>query len=397
MMGSTLMTLPWGFENCGLVTGILVTAGSGLTSFYTCDLILSWGTRRGRRFEDFNDLCSFYLGARAMHLANITSIITYIGATSCYHVLMATNLQTVVQSFGSLAHLKLDIFCCGSGQAEYFVSSLLVGVAVWPLMQFRSLTVLMRVSRFGILSLLYNVLFIVGSAVAGRVDPARAVPVKLVGNTSDTGVMTGIMGLSLFVHSLVLQMSDRHTNAVTSPLLVQRDLGLAYCAAVLIYIVVGAAPAVAFELGSRVYANPEGGQLPQNILLAYSQDSVGALIGRVALTLQILIVYPILGTTCRSQFFSAVTGNDWPGYRKGTAFSTAFVMFTTLVGALYPEPGHVVGYVGAFTAVVYMVGMPVMVHLRASRLHGTLSGISVFLHVILVVACTLLMLLQFFL
>ena len=69
------------------------------------------------------------------------------------------------------------------------------------------------------------------------------------------GVMSGMMGLSFFLHSFLLQMCAKHRKS-SEPAIVKRDLGLAYFAACLMYVVIGATPAVVFELGSRIFANP---------------------------------------------------------------------------------------------------------------------------------------------
>lgn len=206
--------------------------------------------------------------------------------------------------------------------------------------------------------------------------------------------MSGMMGLSFFLHSFLLQMCAKHRKS-SEPAIVKRDLGLAYFAACLMYVVIGATPAVVFELGSRIFANPLNSQLPQNILLVYEQSSVAALIGRIALTAQILFVYPILVSVIRVQFFNSVVGTDWLSYRWFILFNMSFLMFTTLITSIYPHPGNVVGYVGAFTAVVYVMALPMLVHIKALKSHGQLTKTTVVLNTVIFVIGTLLMLTQF--
>merc|ERR1712070_1174734 len=109
------------------------------------------------------------------------------------------------------------------------------------------------------------------------------------------------MGLSLFVHSVLLPIAGSHVKLKNQPAAVKRDLGVAYLLTVVVYVAVGAVPAMAFQLGRGVIPqySSDDSQLSQNILLDYPQSSSGALVGRAALVLQLGIVYPILCAVMR--------------------------------------------------------------------------------------------------
>eukprot|EP00931_Biecheleriopsis_adriatica_P090550 TRINITY_DN64515_c0_g1_i1.p1 TRINITY_DN64515_c0_g1~~TRINITY_DN64515_c0_g1_i1.p1 ORF type:complete len:557 (-),score=79.09 TRINITY_DN64515_c0_g1_i1:72-1691(-) len=404
MMGSTLLCLPWGFEHAGVIAGTLVTVGFGAVSFYTCSLILRWGASQPeQRCGDFSDLCEQYLGTCWKHAATLTSLGILFGASACNHVLMATVLQSLVVAV--LPGLGAKLFCCGSGHFEYASASCIVGCFLLPFLFVRDVGKLAAVASYGVLALVYNVFFIVGGSIVDMVDLAslgsHAKPdhqVKMVGSLNDVGIFVGMMGLSLFVQSVLLPISANHARARSEPAVVRRDLSMAYLLAVIFYIAVGLGPAVAFQLGGDIlprYTDLGLRELPQNYLLAYSQSNAGALIGRFLLFLQILVTYPILGSIIRRQLYVGFLNVENPSAKAVTAFNVPMVGLTTLISSVFPNPGSVVGYVGAYTAVVYMLSLPVMVHLQALRRARLWKWYVCVGHVTLVVIGTLVVLLQF--
>ena len=40
MIGTTVVTLPWAFQQAGLILGIIITFVSCIVSFYTCHLMV---------------------------------------------------------------------------------------------------------------------------------------------------------------------------------------------------------------------------------------------------------------------------------------------------------------------------------------------------------------------
>lgn len=402
MMGSTLMCLPWAFENAGLVASLIMISIVGAVSFYTCSVILRWGAPPTGNFSDFSDLCSHYLGTWSKHVANATSVGVCVGVLAAYHVLMASSLNNVILSLGDLSNSKVTFLCCGTEDFEYFVSSVIIGVCVFPLMCFKTIGFLMTFASYGGISVVYNCCFIIGNALMNwpSEDVRAGRKIKESGDLKDFGVFFGTLGLSLFVHNLLLQMSSGHSQAVSNPAVIKRDVAISYCFAVVFYIAVGAVPAVVFQLGhgsggSPYTQNLKNGQLPQNILLAYSRDSWGAIIGQSLLMLQILAVYPLIATVIRRQFFSSMTGSQWPGWPKALSFSFCLVIFTTAVSSVYPKPGNVVGYVGVYTAIVYMLGLPILVHIKASKTSDRGNRMSTVIHALIWVIMSFAFLLQF--
>eukprot|EP00928_Gymnodinium_smaydae_P075881 TRINITY_DN588_c0_g1_i3.p1 TRINITY_DN588_c0_g1~~TRINITY_DN588_c0_g1_i3.p1 ORF type:complete len:186 (-),score=36.88 TRINITY_DN588_c0_g1_i3:159-716(-) len=107
------------------------------------------------------------------------------------------------------------------------------------------------------------------------------------------------------------------------------------------------------------------------------------------------IVYPILAAVMRRQLFGGLLGRPELGPRGMALYGLALVGLTTTVSAVYPKPGSVVGYVGTYTAVVYVLWLPILVHLAAVRKSGQRLGLTLLLHGGMAVVGTVVLLMQF--
>lgn len=88
MVGSTLLAIPWGFGESGIVLGCIIFVILGLISYYTCTLVVkSVIEKQQERLEetksdpskivevDFAEVCVFYLGKWSKYVALATSVI----------------------------------------------------------------------------------------------------------------------------------------------------------------------------------------------------------------------------------------------------------------------------------------------------------------------------------
>merc|ERR1719506_888650 len=406
MMGSTLLCLPYAFQIAGIGAGTILTLLFGLIAYYTCALILKWGAQpRQRFFEDFSDLCEVLLGRWARHVATATSVAILLGAMACYHVLMASMLQSVAEDIVSATGADPAKIRFGNHNTEYALPALIITCGCLVVMQIRDMSKLAKLASYGVLALVYNVLLMVGTGLWNMIGLA-AYPstdignVKYFGTAGAQGKMVGMMGLSLFVHSVLLPLAANHEHIRERPNVVKRDLGIAYGICTLVYIVVGLVPSMAFMLGHSiqpVYKHLNIDVLPQNALMAFPGDHTWAVIGKSLLIMQIGTVYPILGAVTRKQFCVAYFNTPEPSARIMLLCNILMAGMTTATAALYPYPGNVVAFVGAYTAVVYMLGLPIAVHLSAVKRDGRATLCGALLHFLLFAGGSLMVMTQFFL
>jgi hypothetical protein len=406
MMGSTLLCLPYAFQIAGIGAGTILTLIFGMMAYYTCALILKWGAApRQRFFEDFSDLCEENLGRWARHVATATSVAILLGAMACYHVLMASMLQSVAEDIVSATGADPAKIRFGTDNTEYALPALLTTAVVLVVMQIRDMSKLAKLASYGVLALFYNVTLMVGTGLWNMIgltaySTKDLGPIKFFGTAGAQGKMVGMMGLSLFVHSVLLPLAANHEHITQRPNVVKRDLGIAYVICVVIYIIVGLVPSMSFMLGHEiqpVYKHLNIQLLPQNALMAYPGDHTWASIGKTLLVLQIGTVYPILGAVTRKQFCVACFNVQEASARATLLCNLAMAGMTTATAALYPYPANVVGFVGAYTAVVYMLGLPIAVHLQAVKRAGRASLSGAALHFLLFAGGSLMVLTQFFL
>lgn len=88
MVGSTLLAIPWGFRESGVVLGGIIFVVLGLISYYTCTLVVkSVIEKQQERLEetkhdpskivevDFSEVCVSYLGTWSKYVALATSVV----------------------------------------------------------------------------------------------------------------------------------------------------------------------------------------------------------------------------------------------------------------------------------------------------------------------------------
>jgi amino acid permease len=405
MMGSTLLCLPHAFEYAGVLPGSALTLLVGMIAYYTCVLILKWGARPRHRFDDFSDLCGEFLGRWAKHVATSTSALIVLGEMACYHVLMASMLQSVAEDLVRAAGGDPRAIDFGNATTEFAVPAMITAAAVLLVMRIRDLATLARIAGFGVVAMIFNVVLLVGSGLWNmfglRVYPRHEIgDVIYFGSVKGAGKMAGLMGLSLFVHSVLLPVAATHKHIARRPDIVKRDFGIAYCICVFIYIAVGLVPSMAFMLGNNVqpiYHRMNLQMIPQNALLAFPGSPTLAGVGKSLLVLQMVTIYPMLGAVIRRQLCMAYLKTPEPSGRTAALFNIGVAGLTTAVAAFYPYPCNVVEVVGSYTAVVYMLGLPIAVHLEAVRYSEGRSRTTVFLHVVLFFVGSIAVLTQFFL
>lgn len=144
MMGSALLSLPWGFSISGIAGGLIVVAAMGLTCWYTAMLVM----RNGKGSSDFIDACSEYLGWPGKYLAWAGSVLVLIGACIIYFILMSTNLNTLVVGVVTLITGDwTDTEWWGKYTVPLYVLLLLL-----PFLNLKNWSVFVKINSIGIVS-----------------------------------------------------------------------------------------------------------------------------------------------------------------------------------------------------------------------------------------------------
>ena len=63
MIGTAVVSLPWAFQESGMLLGLIITFTSFIVSFYTCKLIIDMAGKD----PDYSDTLKKYYGKRTSH------------------------------------------------------------------------------------------------------------------------------------------------------------------------------------------------------------------------------------------------------------------------------------------------------------------------------------------
>ena len=91
MLGSAVVSLPWAFQQSGLLLGILISFSSFVVSWYTCSLIID----QTGEHPEWADILLTYYGEPGYYVALIAPAFLLSGAVTVYFVIMAQVLYPV--------------------------------------------------------------------------------------------------------------------------------------------------------------------------------------------------------------------------------------------------------------------------------------------------------------
>lgn len=94
IMGSSLLTMPWGVQNAGLLMGIITIVMMGGLCLYTTHKLLQVQMKHGKANTDGEvaELATMLLGQWAGYIAKMFSVLVLLGAVIVYWILMSNFL-----------------------------------------------------------------------------------------------------------------------------------------------------------------------------------------------------------------------------------------------------------------------------------------------------------------
>mmetsp|Transcript_18808 Transcript_18808/g.47726 ORF Transcript_18808/g.47726 Transcript_18808/m.47726 type:complete len:545 (-) Transcript_18808:4001-5635(-) len=345
MVGSALLSLPWAFSQAGVGMGAGLAVVVGTMGWWTTTLIINngWG------HLDFSDVCLLALGRWAQVLALISSWFTIIAALMSYEVLFTNSIISCVESVAYFATGE-NITSPGDGLGFFTpqIAPIFVTASLFPLLCFKRLDFLVKIASWGVLCVIYILLFIL--AESGKVIAQNGLDLgEVVWFDVRFGSLGAVFTFSFFIQCIILPIMSTHKRPEKGP----RDTGLAFFAGGVCYLCVGVATNLAF---------PQG--LPQDFFSTFDYTDVPAFTARLALVFHIYTVMPLLVMMIRTQFFSAILGVErvFPGYGWTILLNIIVCSIFTLVAIFFPNPGQIVSIGGAVTGTIYTYGLPVTAH-----------------------------------
>eukprot|EP00164_Ancoracysta_twista_P003495 GFYU01004664.1.p1 GENE.GFYU01004664.1~~GFYU01004664.1.p1 ORF type:complete len:544 (+),score=136.62 GFYU01004664.1:244-1875(+) len=369
MVGSSLLSIPWGFGQAGLVGGVLLAVGTAFLSYYTCYLIL----KHGKLYHDFSDMCTEYLGPRSQYVAIFFSCLVLSGALIAYNILMADSLYSVVSGI-TIWVREADTKSMTSRDTDHGLhyipaiwtpttAAIVLGAVLFPLCCLKNMSTILKFNSIGVVCVLYQIFIIVFESVAEDVRPTKI-------ETFDSGFASlgGILMLSFFIHNSILPIMQN----MEHPEKKARDLGIAFIVVALSYLIPGVMTAVFFDMRDQ-------GSV-QNFLQLFAMTNVVAFSARCATFIQLISVYPLINFIVRTQLFGFLYKSAYPSVSKVLLLNCIIVGGTTLFTIEIPQVGDVLRFTGAICGLVYIFVLPISVHMAILQRKRQLSYQEAALH-----------------
>ena len=363
MMGSTLLVMPYGFQQVGWLLGLVLSIVTAIISKFSCSLILKYGIATMGPSAEFADLAQEHLGRVGWGASLFASIFVVLGAACAMHLYMTHSLsQLVTYPFHQGG--------TGVATAEQFpasLSAIITLVIAFPLANLPTMRLLAKFNMLGVACIVFQLLYAAVSAANAGVSP-HVLETRQLARPAAAAMMLGIFSLSFFIHNSVLTIM----RAAATPRHNQRDLSAAYVLVWICYAGMGVASNVCPPGGSSYSLDT-----PNHIFLEVEQPASLAawqLLARLAVLFQCFTVYPVLLYIIRAQFFCAfIYQRPHPNWWAVLLINLATASITLLVVLTGITISDVLRFAGAFASLVCVYAVPAVVHARHSRLIGAFT------------------------
>uniref|UniRef100_A0A8C9ZAE7 Neutral amino acid transporter 9 n=1 Tax=Sander lucioperca TaxID=283035 RepID=A0A8C9ZAE7_SANLU len=346
MMGTSILSIPWGIKQAGFTLGILILIFTGLLMLYCCYIVLKSPkaiTDMDTSDWEFPDVCSFYFGKFGKWSSLFFSMVSLIGAMVVYWVLMSN-------------------FLYNTGQFIYSTISVVYLIVL----------VTIKAVHLG-----FHLEF-------HWFDTARLyVPEFRLLFPQFTGVLT----LAFFIHNCIVTLMKNNKHQENNV----RDLSVAYLLVGLTYLYVGVLIFAAFPSPplSKDCIEP-------NFLDNFPTSDVLVFVARAFLLFQMITVYPLLGYLVRVQMMGQIFGNHYPSFLHVLVLNILIVGAGVLMAKFYPNIGSIIRFSGATCGLALVFVFPALIHMISLRRQGLLRWPSAIFHSFLILLGMANLLAQFF-
>lgn len=436
MMGTSILSIPWGIKQAGFTLGIFILIFTGLLMLYCCYIVLK--SPKAIPYMDtsdweFPDVCRYYFGKFGKWSSLVFSMVSLIGAMVVYWVLMSNFLYNTGQFIYNYAHnvnMSDSEFGTNSSdrvicpypntdpQGNYTVCMLYLStngndtsdvssfehwwsktntiplyliILLLPLLCFRSASFFARFTFLGTISVVYLIVLVTVKAVR--------LGFHLEFHWFDTSQFyvpefrllfpqfTGVLTLAFFIHNCIITLMKNNRHQENNV----RDLSVAYLLVGLTYLYVGVLIFAAFP-------SPPLSKdcLEPNFLDNFPSSDVMVFVARTFLLFQMITVYPLLGYLVRVQVMGQIFGSHYPSFLHVLALNILIVGAGVLMAKFYPNIGSIIRFSGATCGLALVFVFPALVHMISMKRQGALHWPSALFHSFLIMLGGANLLAQFF-
>eukprot|EP00672_Neobodo_designis_P015819 CAMPEP_0174833340 /NCGR_PEP_ID=MMETSP1114-20130205/4177_1 /TAXON_ID=312471 /ORGANISM="Neobodo designis, Strain CCAP 1951/1" /LENGTH=461 /DNA_ID=CAMNT_0016067219 /DNA_START=64 /DNA_END=1449 /DNA_ORIENTATION=- len=342
MMGSTVLVMPKLFRSASLGPAIVSTIIIGLLTTYTAVMITKLGKIFGNSTKEIIDkgLRGDGIFKALRYFTFVLTQLMFVGACMLYH-------DYLVASF--LDFIRKDM----SDAAPRAITSVGAATVVFCIAMLKSLKPLVIASSYCIAIIAFCLVFVIVKSGRTLNKGCALHKEETVGmGWSGFGAVASLMSVlcvSFFCHNFVLNMLKESTR----PMKNARNVSFAFLGTGVSYLIPSGLAVIAFR-----HCDEFDDDFIEMFHDVYSDITRGAVI------LLVLVVYPIIESVGRSQFFAEVYGENMPfPYRWHLLYNFCFLamsMTPTCVGASLTVISSLEGIMGTY----WILGLPVFIYMR---------------------------------
>ncbi|KAL1117036.1 hypothetical protein AAG570_004364 [Ranatra chinensis] len=390
MMGTSILSMPWGVERAGLVVGSFLILLMGGLCLYTTYCNLRTHQQFGSVSGEISELARSLLGPYAEVISKIFSLVVLLGANIVYWILMTNFLyHSVTYVYGSLINDEVcwsfTVLCpkLGINDENELMRENLVFRSVWnlktvpiflsfiivPLLNFKSPTFFTKFNSFGTLSIVYLIVFVlikvsVWGIRVDSVDPSSPAYSPLA--SVSFPATSGMLALSYFVHNIIITIMRNNSNQKNN---------VAYGLVTLTYLLIGVMFYIAFPLLKSC--------IQDNLLDNFSGSDMLTVIARLFLLFQLVTVFPLIAYMLRVQTLIALTGRAYPATSYVLGHNLVLVIVCVLFAIFLPRIGTIIRFTGALSGLVHVFALPCVLRLAAQYKNGKVPPLSWIIHIVI--------------
>lgn len=434
MMGTSILSIPWGIKQAGFTLGILILIFTGLLLLYCCYIVLK--SPKSIPYMDtsdweFPDVCRYYFGNFGKWSSLFFSMVSLIGAMVVYWVLMSNFLFNSGQFIYNYAHnVNVSDTEYGTNGSDKVIcpypnyhpdpnASLLfvdqntndtsdgnpfshwwskthtiplyLIVLLLPLLCFRSASFFARFTFLGTISVIYLITLVTYKAIRlgfhlefHWFDSTQFFVPEL---RLQFPQLTGVLTLAFFIHNCIITLMKSNKHQENNV----RDLSVAYLLVGLTYLYVGVLIFAAFPSPPLIKECIE-----PNFLDNFPSSDVMVFVARGFLLFQMITVYPLLGYLVRVQVMTQFFGNTYPSFFHVLLLNILIVGAGVLMAMFYPNIGSIIRFSGAMCGLALVFIFPALIHMISLHRQGALTWPSAVFHSFLILLGIANLLAQFF-
>jgi sodium-coupled neutral amino acid transporter 9 len=376
MVGSGLVTVPWAFNESGIVLGVLLTILAFVISFTTQYYVMKCAGAD----MDYSDTLKKTFGKKGWYLGMILFIIMLFIPIIIFFMLLSQYLYPILLVIIELftkEDRKLS-FDTDFSQFSYSYTCMIVFLFLFILTMRRDMSLFIKINSFGVIF----TIIIIGSIVvigiiglstseyeyvayndnkAGMPLPSDANASVILIFASQFNHLVGILGGGFYLHNISLPIyrnSKKPENNV-------RDIFIGFLVVCLSYIVCGVLGTYGFT--SKHMFGPDV-KIEENFLNQFDPKNLFAIFMRCCCFCQLVASMCLMFSCQRGNILMLTTGsNEAKTDIINMCLNSAILIPPMALAIFYPQVGKVAGILGAVGGLLCIYFLPTFTYLAQKR------------------------------